>query len=161
MFRAPSIPRGGWRLATPFRRGLRLGFGVLAIAGASACGDDGGPTDPSARVQGEYALRTFDGQPLPLVVWDEESEKLELLSGSMELRSQNRFLWRMETRYTFFGEVDTDVDLVDGTFAVDGGTITFTSDGESLTGTLSGNTLTLELPDFFDDGESLVLEFRK
>jgi len=110
------------------RRILVLSLLSVLIVG---CGDDTGPDDA---LLGTWQLQTVDGQPLPADLGEDGIVTAEVYT----LREGG--LFTMTT--TFPSETIPD----NGTYVVDGSTVTFTyaSDGSTDVATVDGDTMSLD-----------------
>lgn len=127
---------------------------VASLFTLGACGDSTGPGGGS--ITGTYKLQTVNGNPLPYVIVQVGSDKVEVSEGSLTLNADNTYSSRFTFRTTEGGQVTTETDTSVGTYTRNNNAITFTdsSDGETITGSVSGNTIT-----FTEEG--LVLVFKK
>lgn len=138
----------------------RAALGMLLLA--TACSD---VTDPDG-IAGTYALIEAEGQALPAVVFDGQTEAGHVvataLSGTMTLRSSTyteRVVFNVVLNGADFGSAPVTVS---GSYSADGQLLTFEPDqGEPpvFTGTLSGGVLTT-VEDSGDYGE-LELVWRR
>jgi len=103
-----------------------------------SCGDSTGPeTFP-----GTYVLQAVDGEPLPYLVAQAGSDKLEVTAGLLRIESDNTFTFSLTFLLTDDGNTEEATDDESGTWAVTGSVIALTSDdGTSRTGTKSGNVI--------------------
>jgi hypothetical protein len=111
-----------------------------------ACGGDSA-TGP-APVTGSYSLRTVNGGGLPAVVYQDASEKDEIVSSSIALAADNSWSGSLTIRGTDLtnGVVFPDLTLpIGGTYSLNSGTIKLTDADHQLTfdGTVGGGTLTV------------------
>jgi hypothetical protein len=126
---------------------------ILATTLVAGCGDSTGP----GSVAGTYALVTWDGEPLPVVVWQtwnvDDFVRTELTAGTLRLDRDGTcdFSFAFErTEYTAStGErqVDTETETATGTFSVSESLITFVlddPDSDSFNGTVSGDRITID-----------------
>jgi len=122
----------------------------VALVGATACGDD--DDDGGGGTAGTYALRTVDGQPVPITV-----SGAVVQSGSMTLNANNTYALRV--LLTSGGQNVNWTD--DGDWTQNGSGLTFTSDtfGDSFAGNLAGGAMTVQYE--FTTGVTTVLVFRK
>ena len=130
---------------------------TLALAAAVAvagCSDDGsGPDDDET---GTYELETIGGDPLPYVIVQiANTYKLEVLDGSITLRSNNTFETSGTLRETENGSSTTVTETDSGTYSLSGSTLIldFQDDEEPQTATLVGDRLT-----FTSEGLTFVFE---
>lgn len=132
----------------------RVRWVVLAVvAGLAACED---ATDPGG-ISGTYQLIEAEGQSLPAIIFDGETEfghtTATALSGSLTLRG-DRYTERLVVELELDGQsLGENTVVVTGDYTVDGQILEFDPDpaeSASFTGTLSGGVLTtLEIdPDF-------------
>ena len=105
---------------------MRRFFCLLTVLAVAACGGDS--TGPKGSLPGSYNLVTVAGQKVPLVVFQDASGKLELLSGSFVIDGTNTF---------------TETVILKATDAA--GTVIAPAEPIACPGTYtrSGNTLTL------------------
>jgi hypothetical protein len=112
---------------------------------AAACGGDT-PTGPSSTLTGTWTLASVNGAAIPIAIVETGDTKVEVLSGSVVLRTGSRFAARLTSRETVSGVSRTlNLDLV-GRFAPSGNSIRVTLSGE----TAPSRTVT------FSDGVSLM-----
>ncbi len=129
-------------------------FLAFLVLGVTACGADG--TGPES-VTGTYRLRTIDGDPLPFVVFQVGTEKIEVAAGSVTLNADvtcsNIGTFRITT---ITGNVTTNAVIDLCTYTINGGALTLTSVADSTvtSGSIVGSALTIT-----DDG--FVLIYRK
>lgn len=115
---------------------------VLLSVSIGACGGDG-VTEPDT-VAGTYVLKTVDGKPVPVVVYEEPGYKLEIISSNYVLTEGGTFTNNASWKETIDGAVSTGNESSSGTFTVNGSTLSFISPGgDAFQGTRVGNTLTL------------------
>jgi hypothetical protein len=124
------------------RRLLLGGLAMLLVA----CGGDSA-TGPAA-VTGSYSLRTVNGGGLPAVVYQDASEKDEIVRSSIALAADNSWSGSLTIRGTDLtnGVVFPDLTLpIGGTYSLNSGTIKLTDADHQLTfdGTVGGGTLTV------------------
>ena len=109
---------------------------AVALYAAAACGDSTGPAD----VSGRYVLQTVNGSPPPVVVYEDEFYKLEVISAEYTLNANSTYVLTSQLREDD-GAVFQEEEF--GTFSVDGSRITLDDDEgfDSLTATISGRRL--------------------
>ena len=130
----------------------QLAVAALAALTITACGDD--PVGPDS-IAGTYQLNTINGQPLPFTLIEDGSDRLELIAGTIVLRSNSTFTDSTTLRLTSGTTVQTEPTVATGTFAIDDDIITFTpTDSPPYTVTVSGSTLVQR-------EQGLVLEYRR
>lgn len=103
---------------------------------------------------GTFVLESANGLPLPAIVVDSVTPALrvEVVSGSIILRTDGTFEESIQFATTANGVQTTNNNVCSGTFFVSGTTITFNENavtentvascGATFTGILNGNTLT-------------------
>lgn len=129
---------------------------LVLFAFVAACGEDKTVTGP-ASVAGSYHLDTVNGAPLPAVVAQLGTSKVEVTQGTLSLNSDDTFSGNLETRTTSGSSVTTDQNPVNGTYTVAGNVMTFNfSDGSTTTGAFADNRVTVIEPDL-----DLTLVFEK
>ena len=125
---------------------------LLTLAALLACGgDSAGPGIP--RVEGTWRLHTFNGSPLPAVLVQFGTSKLEILSDVITAVESGSFTQMTEFRMTEDGVPGTYSMPDAGTFTLNGAAVTLVSnaDGDAATGSIAGNTMT-----FSEAGFTLV-----
>jgi hypothetical protein len=110
----------------------------LVLACSDATGADRG-------VVGTWRLQTVDGQLLPFILTQNEVDKLELTGEAMTLLASGRFTMVTTFRVTDGSNVFLESIPDEGTYAVNGSTVTFTfnTDGSTVTATVDGTAMTL------------------
>lgn len=117
----------------------------------AACGDATGPTS----IVGLYSLQTVNGETLPVTVFQDATERFEILGGRVSLNGDGTFSDATDFRYTSGQTVLTDTETATGTYVETGNNITFNvSDGGSYSMAVSGRTLTQVL-------EGITLVYRR
>ena len=130
----------------------QLAVAALAALTITACGDD--PVSPD-NIAGTYQLNTINGQPLPFTLIEDGADRLELIAGTIVLRSNSTFTDSTTLRLTSGTTVETEPTVAAGTYSIDDGIITFTpDDSPPYTVTVSGSTLVQR-------EQGLVLEYRR
>jgi hypothetical protein len=115
----------------------RAVIAVLSLALLAACG-----TEPRA-LEGTYVLRSVDGVTVPVILYEDETEKDELLSGEVQLRDDGTFTDITAMRLTVNEEVRVDIIEAQGTWSQDGSDVVFQmSNGGTYRMSFSSNTLT-------------------
>ncbi|HUF13209.1 MAG TPA: hypothetical protein VMN78_08925 [Longimicrobiales bacterium] len=122
--------------------------GVLVLAGALALGACEDVTDPDS-VRGTWELTAVDGDPLPAVMFDGETQFGHLvataLSGSLTLEEID-YTQRMAVDLVLDGTpLGDDQVVITGEYTVDGQLLSFEpdrTDYPDFTGTLQGGVLT-------------------
>jgi hypothetical protein len=97
-------------------------------------------------VAGTWRLQTVNGLPLPFTLSETGMDKEELISEVITLAAPGSLTIVTAFRYTTGSNVFSESIPDEGTYAVDGSTVTITwdSDGSTSTATVSGNTMTLQ-----------------
>lgn len=83
---------------------------VMALA---ACGDG---TGPEPGIDGVYTLKSINGNALPWIAFQIEQDKIEVLSGSITLRTDGSFTDLTTYRITESGVSRDEQDVYTGTF---------------------------------------------
>lgn len=126
---------------------------TLMFAAASStvligCGDDD-PTTPASAL-GTYTLRTIDGEAPPVVLFEDDLSKDEVLAGSVLLATGNSCTVRITFRETDkqSNEEEESEEVTPCTFSISGSTITFNFGVLGLlSATISGDTITIDTDD--------------
>jgi len=107
------------------------------------CGDD---TGPEAGLVGTWRLQSVDGQALPWVLDEPGVDKLEVTEEIYTLHEGGVFSMTTTFRLTDNGEVSSETVPDNGTYTVDGSSVTFTyaSDGSTDVATVASSTMTLD-----------------
>jgi hypothetical protein len=159
------------RIAVMMKQTRRT-FATIAILAASA-----GTTALVARAQTAaqevFQLVTVAGQPLPVLLEEDGDCREELLSATLTLETDGRWVLATNEREVCGNDTETDEDQDDGTYAVEGQSLRFLNDDgdapdaddddddedievdELATGTRSGGDLVVRLADGSTD-----LQFR-
>jgi hypothetical protein len=118
---------------------------LLTLGGG--CGSDR-VTQPE-ELEGEYALETVNGTALPYLKSESASERVEVASGSLTLRSDRTYSGEIVERWTTGGNIQLFPETSAGTFTVSGSQLTFRENGSGLTyhGTIDGDRLRATLID--------------
>jgi hypothetical protein len=140
------------------RRLLTLSLVAVSLTAFTACSDS--PTGSSSGIEGTYSLRTVNGQNVPVTVYQDGTERLDITGGNVVLNSNGTFTGKFDFRI-FFGGVSTNhTETGAGTWSRSGNTVTFSSQGETTTATWNGsNELTAVETD--EEFGTLVLVYRK
>lgn len=103
---------------------------LLATVGAVACGSDSPSAPAEPTVTGSYSLSTVNGQEMPLVLGQNDTAMVELISGHIVLSSGGQFTDIVNLRYTIPSGTSLEADTLSGSYARSGSTLTFQpSDG--------------------------------
>jgi len=109
----------------------------VSLALLLACGTEPRP------VEGTYILHSVDAVTVPVILYEDETEKDELVSGEVQLRDDGTFTDITAMRLTVNGEVRVDIVEAEGTWSQDGPDVVFRmSNGGTYRMSLSSNTLT-------------------
>lgn len=120
----------------------------LLLAGAlvlGACGGGDDPVGPSLQSIGTYTLSTVNGQPLPALIFQDATRKVEILSDVVTLNENGTWSEMASLRTTTpTGAVTTAPSTDSGTYSVNGSALLLSS-GQSgtTTATLLGGSLTI------------------
>jgi hypothetical protein len=120
----------------------------LLLAGAlvlGACGGGDDPAGPSLQSIGTYTLSTVNGQPLPAVLLEDATRKVEILSDVVTLRENGTWSETASLRTTTpTGAVTTTPSNDSGTYSVNGSALVLSSGQSGTTmATLLGSSLTI------------------
>jgi hypothetical protein len=119
-------------------------LGLLATLSLSACSGDGA-TAPGATLVGNYTLSTIDSKPLPYSVFADTGYTLDIVSGSLSIDSNGKWVSKITSRETVAGYMSTYNDSTFGTWTAASGTATLmnveTSVGSSATWTQADVTV--------------------
>jgi hypothetical protein len=116
---------------------------ILAILSAAGCGGDS--TSPATQsIVGSWTLQSVNGSPLPFIVQQTGTDKLELLSDVIVISGTGSFTQTTSVRTTTNGVPTTQPVADAGSYTLNGSAITlhFNSDGFTGTASWSGNTIT-------------------
>lgn len=119
---------------------------TLALLGG--CGSDRAVTPP-AGLEGEYALETVNGMTLPFLKGESASERVEVVAGSLTLRSDRTYSGNIVEQWTIGSNTEFFPETSAGTFSVSGNRLTFTESGSGAVyyGTIDGNRISATLID--------------
>lgn len=132
------------------RRTIRGLLGLVAVVACTACSDSS--SGPSSAITGSYALITINGTVLPFVIFFDQSVTFRVTAGEVTLSSNNTFSGSFTYQETLTaGQSTTVTETCNGTYAVNGNSVTFTETtsttancGGVYSGTWDGsNTLTV------------------
>ena len=137
------------------RKLLAAAFALLVLSG---CGGDDTPNGPiELSIVGEYDLITVEGESLPYTLFDILGERLECLSGSIDIRASGTISSEVEMRLTTDGVSETFSETDTGTWSSSGSSVTlFWDEGCTDNATVLGDRLTL-----LDCELDLLLVFEK
>ena len=129
------------------RHSLLCLVSAASLALLGGCGSDGVTTPVG--VEGEYALETVNGIALPFLKSESAIERVEVVSGSLTLRSNRTYSGEIVERWTAAGSVELFPETSAGTFSISGDQLTFTetASGAAYHGTINGNRLRATLMD--------------
>lgn len=120
------------------RIALLLVFSSIALA----CSDSAGPEQD---VTGEWHLKTVNGSEPPFTISNTPPVKIDILDDVITLRESGRFVEVASFRINDGGNISSDIDNAEGTFTVNGSTVTLTYDGDGsiYTAVVSGNSMSI------------------
>lgn len=125
---------------------MRLMTSVLLLA-TVACivSKDDSPTAPTnASLAGTWTLQTVNGNPLPFTIYQDGTEKDDLVGDVITVTASGTFTELSTVRYTANGQTFVDTYEYSGTYVLTGTSVTYTfSDGGSRAAAISGNTFSL------------------
>lgn len=132
---------------------MRTLIALVLLAFAAACGD---ATAPDNSYIGTYALRSIDGEVVPITVYDDGTESARVTGGSLILNEDGSFTTSLDITYSIGGQVQNESEWSGGTFRRSGRSFTLTDAlGDSYVATWDGaDTMTI------DDG-AVVVVFRR
>jgi hypothetical protein len=116
---------------------------ILAILSAAGCGGDStGPATQS--IAGSWTLQSVNGSPLPFIVTQTGTDRLEVLSDVIVISETGSFTQTTSTRTTTNGVPTTQSVADAGSYTLNGSAVTlhFNSDGFTGTASWSGTTIT-------------------
>jgi hypothetical protein len=121
---------------------------VAMVVLALGCGGDSTTEPTTASVAGTWELSTVNGAPLPFIVIQSGTSKLEWTADVITATSTGSFTQISTFRTTDNGQVTTNTVPDAGSYTLNGTAVTFTfnSDGSTGTGSINGNTLTVTQP---------------
>jgi hypothetical protein len=112
------------RLHAAYTVARRAAFASLFVTFASCA--DAGPKSPIS----PYALVSVDSKPLPVVMYEEESYRLEITGGTLELTEPDSYELTLTVVETVDGNKSTYIDRESGSWVLgDQGAIAFTGIG--------------------------------
>ncbi|HEX4684005.1 MAG TPA: hypothetical protein VH277_14910 [Gemmatimonadaceae bacterium] len=124
---------------------MRQFLTTLLVVSVMACGGDSPAAPDTASMAGVWSLLSIDDTPLPYVLSQTSTTKLELLSDVFTLGSDGRFTEQSIGRETNSGVVTADTATDAGTYTVTGGSAVFRffSTGGSATASVKADTFTV------------------
>ena len=116
---------------------------LLALLLLVACGGDAtGPAD--AGISGSYTLKSVGGAPLPAIVAQDATGRIEITAGSLRLNDDKTFSGSISSRLVTSSSTQTSTDQLAGTYVRNNNAIVFNfNDGTQDTGSLSGRQVTV------------------
>jgi hypothetical protein len=116
-------------------------FLLISVAGLS-CGDGTGPDD---NLLGTWRLQTVSGQPIPFVLEQDATRKVELTGETVTLLASGRQTMVTSFRVTEGSNVSTESVPASGNYTVNGSTLTLTfdSDPDIYTAIVNGDLMTI------------------
>lgn len=126
----------------------------LVVATSVACYDDSIVGSPS--VTGTYTLRTINGSPLPYVLSETATSKIEVLDRAFTLHQGSTYAESGHLRRTENGETTIVSTPATGTYRLEANSVSFQRNGGSslAIAIVNGNTMTFVEP-------GMTLMFRK
>lgn len=118
---------------------------AAAVAVTAACGGDSS-TGPAANVAGTYLLQTVNSNALPITVYQDSTQKIEVLSDKYTLATAGTYTNQTVVRTTQGGTASSDTLSYDGTYKQSGNSVTLTDSADptdQVTGIVSGSTFTV------------------
>lgn len=97
---------------------------ILLILVAAGCGSD--KSTAPKRLEGTYTLTSFDGEPIPMILVDDpaNSQRAEIVGGSITLASGGTYSSPWAFRITDHGVVTPYTETCTGTFTRSGNHLT-------------------------------------
>lgn len=125
---------------------------LALLAVAAACGDS---TGPDTSYLGTYYLRTIDGTPTPVTMYESDGDYLRVTGGSLIFNDNQTYTTSLDFTYRLEGLVRNESYSTGGTFKREGSRFTLTdSDGDTYAATYDGkSTMTVTA-----DGEVWVYQ---
>ncbi len=134
---------------TRLRLSAALLLTIFVAFGATACDTITGGDDD---ITGTYTLKTYNGESLPYVVYEDDQSKYEILGGTLTLNEHNSCSLTSSGQETYkpdnTTQDDNETDIC--MYWVTDATIRITVEDEGgegvdvvVTGTISGDTITL------------------
>ena len=107
-----------------------------------SCDDATGPDD----FLGIWRLETVSGQPLPFILEQDGSRKVELTGETVTLLASGRQTMVTSFRVTENGNVFTESIPAPGSYTINGSTLLlmFDNDEDEYTAIVNGNTMTID-----------------
>ena len=130
---------------------VRTMIALLAVVAAGACGGDSatGAEDEYARVAGSYTLVALNGRPLPALLVEDATIRIDITSATLVLRANRTFTESLDSQVRLgAGQTQPDRQVHNGTFSLAGATASFTVPAANgfnafgFTGTINGSVLT-------------------
>jgi hypothetical protein len=117
---------------------------VLISLAVLSCGDS--TTDPTNKLVGTWRLQTVSGQPIPYVLEQDATRKVELTGETVTLLASGRQTMVTSFRVTDRGIVSTESVPAPGSYTVNGSTLTlsFDADEDIYTAIVNGDTMTID-----------------
>ena len=113
---------------------------TLLLVLSAACGDSTGPDS----IAGRYVLKSIDGSPLPVVIFQMFSDKVEVTSGYLQINADGTCRSSLSRTLTEENRVTNETDGDMCTWTQDGSEVVFSyPDGATDTGSLTGNVLAI------------------
>jgi len=136
---------------------VKLSLCIFFVICLFSCSEDD-PTEPSSDISGQFTLTQVNGMGLPFLAEETDNWQEFLSAGYLELIKSGRFEWEITWMHTDMTGTTYADDDGDGSYLVDGNTITFApSSGNQFTGTLSNNRI-LTINGGLEDGITFTFQ---
>ena len=127
-------------------RGLKS-FVMVAVLVACGCSGDK-TTAPGESMSGSFTLRTLNGSPLPGLLIQDPTGKLEVTAGTLNFNADKTWSGTVTARFTSVGGGTTTQTIAgNGTYLLHGSDIVVhdNTNGRDYNGTVNGNALTASM----------------
>ncbi len=123
---------------------IRLRYTILVAVLLAGCYEEVG--GPAPTIFGRYTLRSVDGEAVPVIMSQVPNFKLEIMTGTITLNSDNTFKDSTDMRRTDGTVARIVTDVAQGSFVRTGDVIDLSSTrGEHYSMTVAERTLTQNL----------------
>lgn len=140
-------------------------LGATAAIALMGCGSDaplapenGNGGNTGGGITGTYSLTTVNGGTLPVVLFQNSTDKVEITAGSISLNADNSTTFSLTIRETSGGSVSTETETDVGTYSVTGNQVNFDYNSFTFAAVVSGSTLSFAIT---IDGNPGTLVFQK
>jgi hypothetical protein len=134
---------------------------VVVMLAAVACQISEPPSDDRTAVSGLYGLRTVNDTAPPYTLAAGTDDAIEILSDTLRLTVDGNYQDVSQYRRTTAGVVTLPVDTVNGSWVLEGATISFKdASGDLSTALVQGSTLPVSGAGFVS-GSTLVSVYSK